>query len=128
LSARLAAAVAREHPLAAGVRLFDAGHFWHAHEAWEHEWKADSGGDRHFLKGLIQLAAACHHVQRGAPAPALRLLGSAHAHLAAHQGPRWPFDHHALLVMCERMQRALAEGTVPVAPRLGGVFHGLRGT
>ena len=125
LSARLAAVVAREPALAAGVRLFDAGHHWHAHEVWEQAWKADPAADRHFLKGLIQLAAACHHLQRGAHGPALRLLATAQAHLAAHQGPRWPFDHHALLLICERLHRAVAVGDPVQLPRLTGIFHGI---
>jgi hypothetical protein len=127
LSARLAAVVAREPALYAGVRLFDAGHFWHAHECWEAQWKADPAADRHFLKGLIQLAAACHHLQRGAHAPAARLLGTAHAHLATHQGPRWPFHHHALLLICERLRHAVAAGAPGPLPRLAGVVHGMPG-
>jgi predicted metal-dependent hydrolase len=127
LSARLAAVVAHEPALHAGVRLFDAGHYWHAHECWEQAWKADAAADRHFLKGLIQLAAACHHVQRGAHAPALRLAASAHAHLAAHQGPRWPFHHHTLLLICEQLHRALSAGDAVAMPHLAGVFHGLAG-
>jgi hypothetical protein len=129
LSARLAAAIAREGDLAAGVRLFDAGAHWHAHEAWERAWRADRNPDRHFLKGLIQLAAACHHLSRGAPGPALRLLGSAHGHLANHQGPRWPFDQRALLIACERLQRQVAAGAGAghEVPRLAALFRAAPG-
>lgn len=48
-----------------GVELFNRGEFWHAHEAWEAEWLATSGDRAQLLQGLIQLAAACYHVQKG---------------------------------------------------------------
>ncbi len=47
-----------------GIRLFNSGDYWHAHEAWEQAWLQmpdDSGGDAEiFLRGLVQLAAALH--------------------------------------------------------------------
>ncbi len=51
-----------------GVGLFNDGHFWHAHEAWEDAWKATNDPDlRLFFKGIIQTAAALVHWQRGNP-------------------------------------------------------------
>jgi hypothetical protein len=49
----------------AGLRLFNEGEFWHAHEQWERCWLAASEPDRSFYKGLIQTAAALVHAQRG---------------------------------------------------------------
>lgn len=46
--------------LEAGARLFDAGQWWEAHEAWEEPWLAADGQDRAFLQALILLAAALH--------------------------------------------------------------------
>ncbi|PYQ30549.1 MAG: hypothetical protein DMF56_06990 [Acidobacteria bacterium] len=68
-------------PLAKGVELFNAHHFWHAHEAWEEIWLTSSGGEKTFLQGLIQLAAAYHHVQRGTFRGAIRLFDAAFAKL-----------------------------------------------
>lgn len=49
-----------------GIELFNAGRYWEAHEAWEEAWTPDRHGpDRGFYKGLIQVAAACLHYQRG---------------------------------------------------------------
>jgi predicted metal-dependent hydrolase len=45
-----------------GVELFNAGRFWHAHEAWEMVWQRHVEDERLFLQGLIQLAAAYHHL------------------------------------------------------------------
>ena len=48
-----------------GVRLFDAGLYWEAHEAWEEAWIPDRRGpDAPFLKGIIQVAAGCLHYTR----------------------------------------------------------------
>jgi predicted metal-dependent hydrolase len=50
-----------------GITLFNQGHYWHAHEAWELVWLALDGPDRRGLQGLIQTAAALVHWQRGNP-------------------------------------------------------------
>ena len=50
---------------AAGVRLFNAGHFWHAHEQWEDCWRVAAEPDAAFYKGIIQAAAALVHWGRG---------------------------------------------------------------
>jgi len=43
-----------------GWELFNAGEFWHAHEAWENIWKERPEPARIFFQGIIQLAAAYH--------------------------------------------------------------------
>jgi uncharacterized protein len=51
-----------------GVRLFNEGHYWHAHEAWEEVWKVEVDPSvLLFYKGIIQTAAALVHWQRGNP-------------------------------------------------------------
>jgi len=48
-----------------GMRRFNAGHFWAAHEAWESIWITDrQGADAKFWKGMIQIAAGCLHAGR----------------------------------------------------------------
>jgi predicted metal-dependent hydrolase len=48
-----------------GIELFNSGHFWEAHEAWETDWMPDrKGPDSGFYKGLIQVAAGCLHYTR----------------------------------------------------------------
>src|SRR5262245_55407728 len=48
-----------------GIRLFNAGEFWHAHEQWELCWRAAVEPEATFYKGIIQAAAALVHWQRG---------------------------------------------------------------
>lgn len=43
-----------------GVALFDEGAFWDAHEALEGAWRESHGVEKHFLGGVILLAAALH--------------------------------------------------------------------
>jgi predicted metal-dependent hydrolase len=61
-----------------GVRLFNEREFWHAHEAWEELWlEADDDDLVLFYQGLIQLAAAYHHMKRGTFSGAVRLFDAA---------------------------------------------------
>jgi predicted metal-dependent hydrolase len=51
-----------------GIELFNAGKFWHAHEAWEAAWLAAEDEQlKLFYKGIIQTAAALVHWQKGNP-------------------------------------------------------------
>jgi hypothetical protein len=63
--------------LLSGVELFNAQRFWDAHEAWEEPWLESTGEWRQFLQGLIQLAAAYVHVQRGTYSGGVRLFDAA---------------------------------------------------
>jgi predicted metal-dependent hydrolase len=60
-----------------GIDLFNEREFWHAHEAWEELWLVARGERKRFLQGLIQLAAAYHHVKRGTLRGAARLFDAA---------------------------------------------------
>ena len=61
----------------AGVAHFNTREFWEAHESWEELWlEADTEMHR-FLQGLIQLAAAYHHIKRGTFRGAVRLIDAA---------------------------------------------------
>ena len=77
--------------IAKGVELFNAQQFWHAHEAWEELWLHASGDERIFLQGLIQLAAAYHHVQRGTYRGGARLFDAALSKLE-----RFANGHHGI--------------------------------
>ena len=68
---------------AEGARLFNAGEYWEAHEAWEPLWLAAGGLDKRFYGGVILLAAALHKA-RGMDNPrgGRRNYAKALAHLA----------------------------------------------
>ena len=61
----------------AGLDHFNATEFWDAHESWETIWLEAESDVHLFLQGLIQLAAAYHHVKRGTYPGGLRLFDAA---------------------------------------------------
>jgi len=67
-----------------GLRCFHSGAFFQAHEHWESVWLAAQEPEKTFLQGLIQIAAAFHHFQRGNCAGAISLLRSALRRLDAY--------------------------------------------
>lgn len=53
------------HPQAKlGLRLFNAGEYFEAHEALEDAWKAESGPVRELYRGILQIAVVYLHVTR----------------------------------------------------------------
>ena len=66
-----------EGPLAEGLRLYDAGEFFTAHEAWESVWLGSPEPEKTFLQGLIQVTAAFHHLQRNNRLGAMLLMQAA---------------------------------------------------
>ncbi len=64
-----------------GVRLFNEGRFFEAHEVWETLWQAAAGDSRTLYQGLIQAAAALHHAARGNHAGARSLWNKAEVKL-----------------------------------------------
>jgi uncharacterized protein len=66
-----------EGALAEGLRLYDAGEFFAAHEAWESVWLLAREPEKTFLQGLIQVTAAFHHLQRDNLLGTARLLRAA---------------------------------------------------
>jgi hypothetical protein len=66
-----------------GIRLFAAGAYFETHEVLERPWLKQRGIDRHFLAGMIQLAAAIYksRVQCN-PRAGRRIYARALTHLA----------------------------------------------
>jgi hypothetical protein len=60
-----------------GLDRFNARRFWDAHESWETIWLVAESDVEQFLQGLIQFAAAYHHIQRGTLRGAPRLFDAA---------------------------------------------------
>jgi hypothetical protein len=72
-------------PLAEGLRLYNTGEYFAAHEAWESVWLAAPEPDRPFLQALIQVTAAFEHLKRNSnQLGATRLLTAALRRLAPY--------------------------------------------
>src|ERR1700693_4285149 len=93
-----------EGALAEGLRLYDAGEFFTAHEAWESVWLKVPEPEKTFLQGLIQVTAAFHHLQRNNPLGAVLLLQAALRRL-----DRYPpsFGGISVTVLCHHIREHL---------------------
>lgn len=104
--------------LRAGAALFDRGSWWEAHEVWEHAWRHLHGPHRHYLKGLIQVAAVNWHLARGNRRAARRLLDTAVPHLWGSAPLSWPIDTGHLLAVCSALAARLDSGATVKPLRL----------
>src|SRR5215210_9450868 len=93
-----------------GIALFNAQRFWHAHEAWERIWLTAEGSDKTFLQGLIQLAAAYHHVQRGTFRGGVRLFDAALSKLAPYPVHFLGVDREEVVASAEKHRDRVARG------------------
>ena len=71
-----------------GVSHFNAREFWEAHESWETIWLVAETDVEQFLQGMIQLAAAYHHVKRETFRGGVRLFDASLRRLSAFP-QRW---------------------------------------
>ena len=67
----------RRYILLDGIRQYNDGYFFEAHETWEELWLQSPMPFRRFLHGLIQVAAAFVHLMRNEYPGTVRLLGYA---------------------------------------------------
>ncbi len=84
------------------LRLFNAREFFEAHDALEEFWQEYGGGDRTFYQGLIQIAVALEHAQRGNKKGARGVLGSARNRLEPYLPHYEGFDLEGLLAQAAR--------------------------
>ena len=95
-----------------GVRLFNECKYFKAHEAWELLWRrtGKEEADREEIQGLIQLAAAGHHLVGGNLAGARGCLKNAKKHL----GRSFPELFQAVEQAVERKKPAELPKIVPL--------------
>lgn len=63
------------HPEALhGLRLFNAGAYFEAHEALENAWRDEPGPIRDLYRGILQVGVAYYHIQRGNYAGARKMF------------------------------------------------------
>jgi predicted metal-dependent hydrolase len=93
-----------------GLKAYQDGDYFDAHEYWEELWRDyPKGTDRQFLQGLIQIAAAMHKaITQGKPAPAARLLGRGLPRLQAVPERHWGLAVGRLVREGQRAKTALA--------------------
>jgi predicted metal-dependent hydrolase len=90
-----------------GIDLYNAGHYWHAHEAWEQVWLEAPNDLRFFYQGLIQVAAAFVHVTKNEYPGSVRLLAAGIAKLEAYSPEMLGVNVAALLAGASDAQAEL---------------------
>jgi predicted metal-dependent hydrolase len=102
----------------AGVRSFDAGDFFAAHERFEDVWRSPSthAADRAFWKGVTQTAVALHHAQRGNAKGAATLARRALTNLARYPSPHQGVETRVLLDANRALADAIEAGSLPAPP------------
>ena len=111
-----------EELLRFGIDLFNAGHYWHSHEAWEAVWMDAPQELRAFYQGLIQVAAAFVHLTRDEYPGTVKLLAEGIGKLEAYPASFMGLDLAALVAAAAAVrQRAVALG----ARRLEEIDAGL---
>ncbi len=99
-----------------GVAHFNAHEFWDAHESWETIWLVAGSDVEQFLQGLIQLAAAYHHVKRGTYRGAVRLFDASLRRLSAFP-LRWSgIDRSMAETVARGHRERIAASSAPVPP------------
>jgi predicted metal-dependent hydrolase len=90
--------------LAEGLRRYEAGEFFAAHEAWENVWLQSQEPDKTFLQGLIQVTAAFHHLQRNNPRGTALLLQAALQRLVRYPDP---YGGISVALLCDDIRERL---------------------
>jgi len=104
---------------ARGIRLFNAGEFFEAHEVWEDVWRVAPEPERKFLQGLIQIAVAFHHRSTGNLVGAASLMDRGARNLSQYADEFGGIELNALLIVITEWQRALKQmGPLPPLPRV----------
>lgn len=60
-----------------GIRLFNKGYHWEAHELWEDVWRAQEGDAKMFIQAFVQLAAGYSFIRLSKPTSARYLFEKA---------------------------------------------------
>jgi predicted metal-dependent hydrolase len=111
---------------AAYFDCFNRGLYYEAHDVLEQVWLPERGGPNgHFYKGLIQLAGAFVHLQKGRTGPAAALLKLARTHLSKYPPEHEHLNVTEVLALIARWLGMLEQGggnplTAETRPRLGG--------
>jgi len=96
-----------------GVHHFNAREFWEAHESWETIWLVAESEVEQFLQGLIQIAAAYHHVMRGTYRGAIRLFEAGLRRLEPFPAHYCDVDRSGVESAAQRDRESLARAQEP---------------
>ena len=109
------------HPaLEEGLRLYNHGEHWHAHEAWEPLWMGLEGDDKLFVQGLIMSAAMLVQYGKGVRRGVHNHWANVTHRLRPHEPCKWGIDVSGLLRQLEEYAHDAA-GAGPLQRKAGAV-------
>jgi hypothetical protein len=95
-----------------GLELIRAGAYFEAHEELEDEWRDAAADERDFLQGLVHVAVAWLHAERGNHAGCERQLGKAARRLAAYRPAHRGVDVDDVLEQVAQARTLVGAGSV----------------
>ncbi|MHC1785206.1 MAG: DUF309 domain-containing protein [Anaerolineaceae bacterium] len=99
------------HPRAqAGLRRFNAGEYFEAHEELEAAWRAERGPIRDLYQGILQVGVACYHLERGNYRGALKVIRRGREKLQLFPDEVLGIDVRQIRMEAERLEAYLTEG------------------
>lgn len=102
-----------------GMELIRSGAYFDAHDELEDEWRSAPGEERGFLQGLVHVAVAWHHAERGNRPGCARQLAKAARRLGPYQPSHRGVDVDALLEEIDRARELVETGSLELPrPRL----------
>src|SRR6188508_2086861 len=102
--------------LEAGLKLIRAGAYFDAHEELEDEWRAAPEDERDFLQGLVHVAVAWLHAERGNRAGCERQLAKAARRLDRYAPEHRGVDVGAVLADVAKAGALVAAGSLDLSP------------
>lgn len=96
-----------------GIAEFNDGEYFACHETLEALWRAERGPVRRLYQGVLQVAVALHHLERGNLPGARSILAKAEKHLAACPAPCLGVDVAALREDTRLLAESLAGSDAP---------------
>ena len=105
--------------LAEGLALIRSGAYFEAHEELEDEWREAAAEERDFLQGLVHVAVAWLHAERGNRNGCERQLEKAARRLGPYAPAHRGVDVATVLGDVEQARAAVASGSLSIgSPRL----------
>lgn len=99
-----------------GLHLFNEGHHWHAHEAWEPLWMGLEGDEKLFVQGLIMAAAMLVQYGKHVPRGVANHWENVRMRLGGRPARVWGIDVEGLMTQLTPYASAAAAGDWSLAP------------
>jgi predicted metal-dependent hydrolase len=99
-----------------GLEMIRSGAFFEAHEELEDEWRTAPAYERDFLQGLVHVAVAWLHAERGNRNGCERQLAKAERRLAGYRPSHRGVDVDAVLEAVADARRLVARGSLELLP------------